>query len=367
MPAITAAVVHKQSEPFQIEELQLEDPRDDEVLVRVVSAGMCHTDLICRDQWYPVPLPSVFGHEGAGVVEAVGKNVAKVQPGDHVVMSCVSCGSCTSCRNGRPAYCSSLFALNFGGGRPDGTSGLSANGTRINGHFFGQSSFATYSLAYECNVVKVDPEVDLKLLGPLGCGIQTGFGGTVNSLHPEVGSSIAIFGTGSVGLAALMGAYVAGCATIIGVDIKPSRLEAATKLGATHTINPNEVDNVVQAIQEITGGGVNYSLETTANPQVFRSAVDCLAPLGVCGLIGAAALGTEVSFDMNTILLGGRMVKGIIEGDSVIDLFIPTMVELIKQRRFRMPEIVSYYSLKDINQAGDDSLSGAAIKPVITF
>jgi aryl-alcohol dehydrogenase len=309
----------------------------------------------------------VFGHEGAGVVEAVGKSVTKVKAGDHVVMTFMSCGRCVSCLNGKPPYCTSLYELNLSGGRLDGSSAIRAKGDRISGHFFGQSSFATYSLAYERNVVKVDPEVDLKLLGPLGCGIQTGFGGTVRSLKPEVGSSIVIFGTGSVGLSALMGAYVAGCATIIAVDLKDSRLEMATKLGATHTINPTKVDNVVEAIQDITGGGTNYSLELTASPAVFRQAVDCLAPLGTCGFIGAAALGTEATFDMNTILLGGRKIQGIVEGDSVPDLFIPVMVDLIKQGRLRLPEIVSYYSLDQVNQAGEDSLSGKAIKPIMTF
>jgi len=367
MPTITAAVIHKQGDPFQIEEVTLADPRDDEVLVKGESAGLCHTDLICRDQWYPVPLPCVFGHEGAGVVAAVGKNVKKVAEGDHVVMSLVSCGVCRTCRIGKPAYCAELYNLNFGGSRPDGSNAISSGGTTLHGHFFGQSSFATHSIAYEKNVVKVDPEVDIRLLGPLGCGIQTGFGGTVNSLHPEVGSSIVIFGCGSVGLAALMGAYVAGCGTIIGVDLMDSRLETAKSLGATHVINPKTTPNVVEAVKDITGGGANYSLEMTASPKVFRDAVDCLAPLGTCGSIGAAAIGTEATFDMGDILLGGKKIMGVIEGDTVIDVFIPVMVDLIKQGRFRLPEIVSYYNLDQINQAADDSHHGKAIKPIFTF
>jgi aryl-alcohol dehydrogenase len=367
MPTVKAAVVHKSNDPFQIEELTLGDPRDDEVLVRVVSSGLCHTDLICRDQWFPVPLPSVFGHEGAGVVEAVGKNVSKVQPGDHVVMSVMSCGTCPTCAVGKPTYCHSAFPLNFGGGRLDGSSALSANGTVVHSHFFGQSSLASHSIAYERNVVKVDPEVDLRLLGPLGCGIQTGFGGVVNSLRPEAGSSIALFGVGSVGLAAVMGAHLAGCATIIAVDLKDSRLEKARSLGATHMINAGTVDNVGEAIQDITGGGANYSLEMTANPAVFRTAVECLAPLGTCGLIGASALGTEVTFDMNSILIGGRTVRGLLEGDSVLDVFIPKMVEFVKQGRLPLADIVSFYGLDQINEAAADAESGAAIKPVFTF
>jgi aryl-alcohol dehydrogenase len=361
---ITAAVARKQSEPFEIDQLELDDPRPDEVLVKVVGAGVCHTDLICRDQWYPVPLPAVLGHEGAGIVEAVGSAVKKVQPGDHVVMSFVSCGECTACKEGEPAYCPRLYELNFNGYRPDGTTLHSDGGSPVHGHFFGQSSFATYSLAHERNVVKVDKTAPLELLGPLGCGIQTGAGAVLNSLHPHAGSSIVVFGVGSVGLAAVMAAHVVGCTTIIGVDLKDSRLETARQVGATHTLNPSATENVVEAIRDLTGGGSQYSLETTASPTVFRQAVDCLAQRGVCGLIGAAALGTEASFDMNTILFG-RTIRGIIEGDSIPDVFIPKLVDLIIQDRFPLGKIITRYPLAEINTAAEHSLDGTAIKPVL--
>jgi aryl-alcohol dehydrogenase len=371
---ITAAVARAQSKPFEIAQLELAEPRADEVLVKVVGTGLCHTDLICRDQWYPVPLPAVLGHEGAGVVEAVGNAVTKVQPGDHVVLSFVSCGECGACKEGAPAYCGTLYDLNFSGSRPDKTNALSEGGSPVHGHFFGQSSFANYALAYERNVVKVDRTAPLELLGPLGCGIQTGAGAVLNSLHPHAGSSIVVFGVGSVGLAAVMAAHVAGCTTIVAVDLKPSRLEAAKRVGATHVIDPASTargsggvpqeNSVVEAIQDITRGGAHYSLETTASPKVFRQAVDCLAQRGVCGLIGAAALGTEASFDMNTILFG-RTIRGIIEGDSVPDLFIPKLVDLIVQDRFPLAEIVAHYPLAAINTAADHSLDGTAIKPVL--
>lgn len=363
---ITAAVARQASQPFEIEQLELAEPRADEVLVRIVGVGLCHTDLICRDQWYPVPLPAVLGHEGAGVVEAVGAAVRKVKPGDHVVLSFVSCGECVACKEGAPAYCAGLYDLNFSGGRPDTTTALSVGGGPVHSHFFGQSSFATYAVAYERNVVPVDRTAPLELLGPLGCGIQTGAGAVLNSLHPHAGSSIVVFGVGSVGLAAVMAAHVVGCTKIVAVDLKPSRLEAAQQVGATHTIDPGATDNVVEAIQDITGGGAHFSLETTASPKVFRQAVDCLAQRGVCGLIGAAALGTEASFDMNTILFG-RTIRGIIEGDSIPDLFIPKLVELILQGRFPLDKIVTQYPLAKINTAADDSLDGTAIKPVLVM
>lgn len=360
---VTAAVAREKEQPFEIDELELAGPQAGEVLVRVVGTGVCHTDLIVRDQWYPVPLPAVLGHEGAGIVEEVGEGVTKVNPGDHVVLSYLSCGKCVPCKKGKPPYCLDLFAQNFGGARPDGTNALSKNGQEIHGHFFSQSSFATYALATERNLVKVRDDVPLELLGPLGCGIQTGAGGVLNSLHPEAGTSIAVFGTGAVGMAAIMAAKVAGCTTIIGVDIKPNRLELAKEFGATHVINGTEA-NTVEEIQDITGVGADFTIETTASPQVFRQAVDSLTLLGVCGLVGAAALGTEATFDMNGILFG-RTIRGIVEGDSIPDIFIPRLIELYAQGRFPFDRLIEFYNLEDINKAAEDSENGEVFKPVL--
>jgi aryl-alcohol dehydrogenase len=361
---ITAAVAREEAQPFSIEELDLEEPRVDEVLVRLVATGVCHTDLIVRDQWYPVPLPSVLGHEGAGIVERVGEGVAKVQPGDHVVLSFNSCGQCANCARGRPTYCLNFFERNFGGARPDGSNALSQNGDTVHAHFFGQSSFADYTLAAERSVVKVSQDAPLDLLGPLGCGIQTGAGSVLNTLRPEAGSSIAVFGTGAVGMSAIMAAVVVGCTTIIGIDLNPNRLELARELGATHTIISAEMD-AVEEIGKITGGGADYSLETSAVPQVFRQAVDCLVPLGVCGLVGAAPLGTEASLDMNNILIPGRTVRGIVEGDSIPDVFIPRLIELHDRGRFPFDRLIEFYDLEEINQAAEDSEEGTVLKPVL--
>jgi aryl-alcohol dehydrogenase len=360
---ITAAVTRAKSQPFVIETLDLDDPRENEVLVRIVGAGVCHTDLVVRDQYYPTPLPAVLGHEGAGVVEKVGAAVTKVQPGDHVVLSFNSCATCQNCKSGAPGYCNNLFGYNFGATRPDGSVGLRNGDELIHSSFFGQSSFANYALAYERNVVKVRNDAPLELLGPLGCGLQTGSGAVINALRPPAGSSIAIFGAGSVGLSAIMAARAVGCTTIIGVDLKQNRLDLAKELGATHAINPRDTDPVA-AIREITGDGAQFSLECTSIPSVFRQAVDCLRLTGVCGLIGAAPLGTEVTFDMNTIMFG-RTIRGIIEGDSVPDIFIPQLVELYMQGRFPIDKLVTFYNLDQINQAAADSENGVALKPVL--
>ncbi|MFI7705110.1 NAD(P)-dependent alcohol dehydrogenase [Nonomuraea sp. NPDC049480] len=363
---ITAALTETQGAPFTLASLDLDDPRPGEVVVKMVSSGVCHTDLIVRDQWYPVPLPAVLGHEGAGVVAAVGDGVTYVAPGDHVVLTFSSCGGCRMCDQGRPAYCDQFFACNFAGSRTDGSSTLHRAEGDVHGVFFGQSAFATYALATERNVVKVDPEAPLELLGPLGCGIQTGAGGVLNSLKPPAGSSIGVFGAGSVGISAVMAAAVSGCTTIVAVDLNEQRLELAAELGATHVINAAAGDTV-DRLRELTGGlGVDYTVETTAVPAVLRQAVDALNQGGTCGLIGAAALGTEVSIDMSSLLFG-RSVRGIVEGDSVPRQFIPKLVDLHRQGRFPFDKLIKTYAFEDINQAVEDSEKGTTLKPVLTF
>ena len=241
---IRAAVVGEKSGGFAMTEVELSAPRDDEVLVRVVGAGLCHTDLICRDQVYPVNFPAVFGHEGSGIVEQVGARVTRLQPGDHVVMSFRACGHCAPCRGGDPTHCGDIFACNFGGRRADGSATLHRNGEPIFGNFFNQSSFATHALASEANTVKVPGDVPLELLGPLGCGIQTGAGAILNALRPPAGSSLAVFGCGSVGLAAVMAARTVGCTAIVAVDPMATRRALALELGATAAVDPAAGDAV---------------------------------------------------------------------------------------------------------------------------
>ena len=360
---IIAAIVFETSGAFKIEPLDISDPKDHEVLVRIVGTGICHTDLAARDQHLPIPLPSVLGHEGAGVVEAVGARVTKVKPGDHVALSWMCCGACPSCKSGQDPYCESFLPLNFSGARPDGTTTLQKGDQVIHGSFFGQSSFANFSLADEKNVVKVPKEIPLEILGPMGCGIQTGAGAVMNALRAGPGTSIAIFGVGPVGMSAVLGAVVCGCTTIIAVDISPERLKMAEELGATHTVNAGEV-NPVEAILELTGGGPNFSLECVGNPAVFRQAVDVLPLLGVCGLAGVVAPGTEVSLNMD-LIMNGRTVRGIIEGDAIPDLFIPKLIELYKQGRFPFDRMITFYPFEEINKAVEEMEKGLVIKPVL--
>jgi aryl-alcohol dehydrogenase len=360
---IKAAIVREKSGPFVIEEVELDEPREDEVLVRIVGSGICHTDLMARDQHLQVPLPAVFGHEGSGIVENVGSKVEKVAPGDHVVLSFLSCGVCPSCLRGRPTHCSIYFNCNLGGSRIDGSPTMKKNGEIIHGNFVGQSSFATHSLANERNVVKVIKEAPLEILGPLSCAVQTGAGAVMNTLRPQAGSSIAVFGTGPVGLSAIMAADAALCSTIIAVDINPSRLELAKDFGATHIINPNE-KAAVQEILNITDSGVEYSLECTGIPGVLRNAVDVLAMGGICGLIGVPPAGAEVSLNMRHVL-DGRRIVGIIAGDSIGDIIIPQMVELYMRGRLPFDRMLKFYPFEKINQAAEDSERGRTVKAVL--
>lgn len=361
-----AAVIREPSGSFEIENVEIESPRSGEVLVRVVGVGICHTDLAARDQHLPVSLPVVLGHEGSGIVEEVGDGVDKVEPGDHVVMSFDYDDSCPNCQAGQVAYCENWEAHNFATERlTDGSSPLEdADGERVNGLFFGQSSFATHALATERNVIPVDDDVPLDLLGPLGCGVQTGAGGVFNTLDPEADSSIAVFGAGSVGLSAVMAADVVGCSDIVAIDLKDARLETARELGATHTINPSDVEDVVEAIRDHLGGGVQYSLENTGQSHVLRQAFDILRPTGVCGVIGAPPLGTEASLDVNE-LLSGRTVTGITMGGSDPNTFIPQLIDLYRNGEFPFDELVTFYDFEELNEAIEDQENGDAIKPVL--
>jgi aryl-alcohol dehydrogenase len=360
-----AAVVRSKGAPFVIEDVLVGPPAADEVLVRVVAAGICHTDAIVRDQYYPFPLPGVLGHEGSGVIEEVGANVANVSVGDHVVLTFMSCGDCRYCQQGETAYCADFFALNVGGSRKDGTTGTrDSHGNPLHDHFFGQSSFGTYAVAHSRNVIKVPKDIPLEVLGPLGCGIQTGAGAVLNALEVGAGASIAVFGVGGVGLSAVMAARAAGATTIIAIDVLPSRLELALELGATHSINGATVD-AVDAIRKITGFGADFSLDTSGRPSVLRQAIDTLAIRGVCGVVGAPPLGTEASFDVNSLMIPGRSIRGICEGDSVPALFIPQLIELYRQGRFPYDRLVRYYDFADINAAIADAAAGVTIKPVL--
>lgn len=361
---IQAAVVSERSGPFVIDNVELCEPRPDEVIVRVVASGMCQTDLHGRDGYYATPYPIVCGHEGAGVVHAVGSAVRSLAPGDHVVMSFPWCGTCSNCQQNMQSYCLHAFSLKMNGTRADGTTLLSKNGLPIYSAFFQQSSFGTFALTQERYAVKVRKDAPLELLGPLACSGQTGAGAVLNAIKPKPGDSFAVFGVGAVGLSALMAAKIAGCHPIIAVDVHPHRLALARELGATHTIDHRTDSDPVAKIREMTGGGVRASMDTSAVPAVFREAIEALMPRGTCVLLGSARKGTEISFEM-PFLQEGRIICGVIQGDSYPKEFIPRLVDLIMERKFPIEKMITFYDFADINVAAKDSSSGVTIKPVL--
>ncbi|RYF61815.1 MAG: NAD(P)-dependent alcohol dehydrogenase [Comamonadaceae bacterium] len=364
---IQAAVVREPHGSFSVETVELGDLQPDEVRVRMIATGVCHTDAVVRDQVYPTPLPAVLGHEGAGIVEATGSAVTSVAPGDHVVLSVNSCGWCAKCLTGSVTYCENLYGRNFGGRRPDGSTSITDASGELSSYFFGQSSFATYANVAERSVVKVRRDVPLKLLGPLGCGIQTGAGAIFNSLKPPMGSTIAIFGAGAVGFSALLAALASGCTTVIAVDINDSRLEKAQALGATHTVN-SATQDVVEAIMKATDGrGVDFALDATGIAGVLRQAADSLAVRGTVGLVGSGRPGTEASFETGLSITRGWTLKMIIEGDAVPQVFIPRLIELWTQGRFPFDKLITEYDFTAIDTAFADSEKGDAIKPVVVF
>jgi len=362
---VRAAVMRSGSGPFTVEDLELEDPRADEVLVRMVASGMCHTDLLSRE--LPPEFfagPQVYGHEGSGVVEAVGADVDGLAIGDHVVLSFNHCGSCKACDVGKLPYCFRLAEYNMSGARPDGSKAfVDGSGDSIGSHFFGQSSFASHSVVAAKSVVKVDSSYDLTLLGPLGCGIQTGAGAILNTLDVQPGSSVVITGAGALGLSAVMAAQVAQAGSIIAVDRHANRLELAAKYGATTTISGDPAE-ITAGILEATSGGADYAFDTTGNAAVVRAAYEGLNNLGTLGMAGVGF--GEISFDFLS-MIGGRTITGVMEGDSTPNEFIPRLAQLNADGQFPFDELVTTYSLDQVNEAEAASADGSVIKPVLVF
>lgn len=361
---IKAAMINRKGEDFQIENIELDEPSYGELLVRIVASGMCHTDMNVKDQTHRVPAPCVLGHEGAGVVEKVGPGVTEFSVGDHVVLGFASCGICANCLSGHPFACLRFAELNFGGKMEDGSNRLHRTGEAVS-NFFGQSSFATYSVCNARNAVKVPSDIDISLLGPLGCGIQTGAGTVMNRLKPQPGSTIAVFGAGGVGLSAIMAARVVGCGTIIAIDVHDARLELSQDLGATHVINASKSADVVAQIKAITGGGANFAIEAAGHPLLLRSAVDSLTSLGTAAQIGGLPQGTEATIDSNDLRSRNKTITGVVEGNSVPKVFIPELLELYRLGKFPFDKMITFYDFEDINLAGSDSHNGKSIKPIL--
>ncbi len=363
-----AAVVRKAGGPFLIEDIEVGSPRDDEVLVRMVGTGVCHTDIVFRDGAFPMPMPVVLGHEGAGIVESVGAKVKRVKPGDHVVLSFNSCHTCPNCIKSEPAYCFNFYPYNVAGSRAaDGSSALSKGQEMLHGEFFGQSSFATYAMAHEANAVPIPHDLPLEIMGPLGCGVQTGAGATINSLKMKPGDSLAVFGGGGVGLSAMLGALAVGAGPVIVVEPNRARGVLALELGAAHVVNPTDTPDVLAKIKELSGGGVNYAVDTTGIPAVIGVAVETLLHNGMLGLLGVPPPDATLPANLLSMLMRGVGVKYIVEGDSDPQEFIPRLAALFKAGKFPFDRLIKKFPFEKINEAARASETGEVIKPVLIF
>jgi aryl-alcohol dehydrogenase len=356
---ITAAVSRGDTASPALEQLELEEPRAGEMRIRLVATGICHTDLHEHPGRH-APHPIVLGHEGAGVVDKLGEGVSGFAVGDHVILSGNSCGQCPSCQANRPTYCDLAMPLCFGGQRLDGSTSLDSGA--VHSHFFGQSSFATHCLVPQRTAVKMDKDLPLEKLGPLGCGVVTGAGAVIEALKLGYGDTIAVFGTGGVGLSAVMAAKLVGARRIVAVDLNRERLELARELGATDCIAADE-DGVADKVRAVTGRGVDFSFNTTTVPEVHSWALEALAMNGTAGFVAAPR--GEWAPRMFAMLAGGKQLRGILGGDAHPGLFLPKLVDYWRQGRFPFDRLLTFYPFAEIDRAFADARSGKAIKPVL--
>ena len=357
----TAAVIHEPNGQFSFETIELDDLRGDEILVRIEASGICHTDMKAQGR---IPMPVVLGHEGTGVVEAIGSGVDRVKPGDRVVISYPWCGTCPSCVEGHAYRCEHVIPLSFGGTRLDGSKTITLNGEAITSAFFQQSSFATHSITLERDVVPVEGDHSPEMLAAIPCGIQTGAGAILNTFKVGPKDGLVVFGAGAVGLSAVMAGHLSGAYPLIAVDIVEDRLNLALELGATHTLNANQGE-IAERIREIAPRGVAFSLETSSNVQAFNDAIDCLGMGGQCGTVTTPNDGQKFPFTPNLLLQRSLSLRGILQGSCTPNTFLPKLIELNRQGRFPYERLIKTYNFTDINKAFEESKAGRAIKPVL--
>ncbi|MEU1548752.1 NAD(P)-dependent alcohol dehydrogenase [Nocardia sp. NPDC005745] len=359
----TAVLSRDPAAPFTVEAVEIDEPRDDEILVRVQATGICHTDLITRAAG-AADRPVLLGHEGAGVVEAVGASVTGVRPGDRVVLTFRHCGTCRNCRAGRPAYCVRAAKLNQFGARADRSSRVTIEGTAVLDGFFGQSSFAAYALTTADNTVVVDTQVDPAILAPLGCGFLTGAGAVLNVLRPGRDARVAVYGAGAVGMAGVLAALASEVAELVVVEPSQWRRALALELGATAALDP-AADDIVPEMRKLTHGGATHALDTTGSSRVLATAA---AGAALGGTVVAVGLGTGVpEIDLRDIVLGGKGIRGCLEGDAVPATFIPHLLDLHAAGRFPIDRLVTTYPHTDINAALAEQRDGKVVKPVLTW
>lgn len=329
------------------------------------ATGVCQTDVLFRGA-PPLPTPIVLGHEGAGIVEAIGEGVEGLTPGDRVVLSFSSCQSCRNCRASLPSYCTNFGAMNVAGFRPDGSTPITLEGAPVSALFFGQSSFGTFALTRSSNVVKVDTSVPPEILAPLGCGIQTGAGTVLNVLDASAGDQIVVFGAGSVGLSAVMAAAARGAAIVV-VEPNAARRELALELGAAAALDPTGADDLRALVLDATGGGVHGAFDTTGNAVAIRAASEALLPNATLALVGFPQVESDLPVSLRSMAMRGANISFVSEGDSDPATFIPELIGMYSAGRFPLDRLVTTFPFDQINAAFDAASSATVIKPVLVF
>ena len=364
-----AAVAFEAKKPLEIVEVDLEGPRAGEVLIEIKATGVCHTDAFTLSGDDPEGLfPAVLGHEGAGIVVEVGEGVTSVQPGDHVIpLYTAECGQCLFCRSNKTNLCTAIRSTQGKGLMPDGTSRFSYKGQAI-AHYMGCSTFSNFTVLPEIAVAKVREDAPFDKICYIGCGVTTGVGAVVYSAKVEAGANVVVFGLGGIGLNVIQGAKMVGADKIIGVDLNPGRVELAKKFGMTHFINPNEVENVVDHIVQLTDGGADYSFECIGNTKVMRQALECTHKgWGQSFIIGVAAAGEEIS-TRPFQLVTGREWKGSAFGGARGRTDVPKIVDWYMEGKINIDDLITHrLPLERINEGFDLMKKGESIRSVVLY
>ena len=358
----TAAVARSAGADFQLEDIKLVDLRPDEALVQIHACGVCHMDVAAKAT---AELPSVFGHEGAGIVLETGSEVDNVQPGDQVILGYGFCGSCPQCENRRPYFCDEGWKLTFGGARLDGSNtAMDAAGNPIAAAFFQQSSFARHALTPARGLVRISGEVPWPVAAALPCGFLTGVGAAQNVLAVDSGASLLIRGVGAVGMGAVIGAKMAGCSRIVATDLRENRLELARKFGAERTVNEADIDFNAWLASEMPRG-FTHALDTTGNSSVFENSIECLATGGQMAYAILPEPMEEFSFKPFQHFVKSATLKAVSFGSAVPAELLPRMLGWWSRGKFPIEAAIGTYDFKDINAAVEAGTSGRVIKPVL--
>ncbi|KAJ9615421.1 hypothetical protein H2200_001496 [Cladophialophora chaetospira] len=363
-----ALVAEKLNGPFKFQTVLIDEPRADEAWVEIQAVGICHAELSCLNGTIPVKFPNVFGHEGAGVVRKIGRDVQGFQPGDKVLTSYNHCGSCIQCRSRHPAYCMTMFQQNFGGTRGDGSVPMrTSDGSTLYSNYFGQSAFSRLAVVNVRSMVKVPSQTTLEVMAPLGCGMQTGAGAIFNTLNVPEGATVAIFGIGAVGASSIMAAKIRKASIIIAVDVIESRLNKAKTLGATHSfLSSFEVVDQIRATCQ-PNDGVEYAVDASGVTSVIEQMVDSLATRGRATSIGVPGPGKRAGVEVVAHVNKGREYVGCNQGDCIAREIIPYLIEQHSLGNYPFDELIKQYDIKDFETALEDMKSGVTIKPVLKW